>query len=608
MDKTLVRFMKILLISSAVVTAVFYSSVTKAGSIEYLYDSLNRLIEVRYPDKVIHYTYDDAGNRTGMTVEVLVVAPSITSLSPRGAVAGANPFSLKIYGNEFTNDSYVQWNGEDRPTTFVSSNELIINVPTADISTIGTAAIVVIKPFPALTVSNAHTFSIVQQAAFAGQVASGGTGLANVTLNLTGAETESVTSDSNGNFNFAVLNNGAYTITPVRTNYSFNPASLNLNYSGVSQSNLNFAATLVSYSITGRVAASGGTGVSGVTISLSGSETRQTTTDSNGDYSIAATAEGDYTITPSRSNYTFAPTSLSFTNLSANQSANFTGSPITTHSTRFDFDGDSKADISIFRPSVGEWWYLKSSNGGNYAVQFGAGTDKMVPADFTGDGRTDLAFFRPSTAEWFVLRSEDDSFYSFPFGAAGDIPAPGDYDGDGIADPAVFRPTTANWFIIRSSDGQVQISSFGANGDLPLVGDYDNDGKDDLAIYRPSVAEYWILRSTAGIVAYQFGQTGDRALVADFTGDGTDDAGFWRPATGEWFILRSEDGSFFSFPFGATGDIPAPADYDGDGKADPTVFRPNVATWFSAQSTNGTVITGFGATNDRPVPGAYVVP
>src|SRR5690349_24696684 len=28
----------------------------------------------------------------------------------------------------------------------------------------------------------------------------------------------------------------------------------------------------------------------------------------------------------------------------------------------FDFDGDGKTDISIFRPSAGEWWYLRSSD------------------------------------------------------------------------------------------------------------------------------------------------------------------------------------------------------------------------------------------------------
>ncbi|MBK7708757.1 MAG: PD40 domain-containing protein [Acidobacteria bacterium] len=88
----------------------------------------------------------------------------------------------------------------------------------------------------------------------------------------------------------------------------------------------------------------------------------------------------------------------------------------------FDFDGDGRTDISIFRPALGEWWYLRSSDAGNRAFQFGNSTDKLTPGDFTGDGKTDLAFFRPSNGEWFVFRSENSTFYSFPFGLNGDIP------------------------------------------------------------------------------------------------------------------------------------------------------------------------------------------
>ncbi len=272
----------------------------------------------------------------------------------------------------------------------------------------------------------------------------------------------------------------------------------------------------------------------------------------------------------------------------------------------FDFDGDGKTDVSIFRPSAGEWWYLKSSTGANAALQFGEANDKLTPGDFTGDGKTDIAFFRPSAGEWFILRSEDNSFFSFPFGTSGDISAPSDYDGDGKTDAAVFRPSNNTWFIALTSGG-TSIQQFGAAGDAPVVADYDGDGKADIAIYRPSLGQWWIQRSSNSTVyAFQFGVSTDKPVQGDFTGDGKTDPAFFRPSTGEWFILRSEDSSFYAVPFGTSGDIPAPGDYDGDGKFDTTVFRPSNSTWFIQRSTAGTAIQQFGAAGDVPVPNAFV--
>ncbi|MGC2237624.1 MAG: hypothetical protein WA584_15785 [Pyrinomonadaceae bacterium] len=277
------------------------------------------------------------------------------------------------------------------------------------------------------------------------------------------------------------------------------------------------------------------------------------------------------------------------------------------HAAPFDFDGDSKSDISIFRPSAGEWWYLKSSNGGNAAFQFGNSTDRLVPGDFTGDGKTDVAVWRPSTGEWFILRSEDNSYYSYPFGTNGDIPSVGDFEGDGIYDTAVFRPSTRVWYIRRSSDGGFTIRQFGTIGDAPAVADYDGDGISDIAIWRASAGEWWIYRSSdSSIIAFQFGNSSDKPVQGDYTGDAKADIAVFRPSTGEWFILRSEDYSYYSFPFGTNGDIPAPADYDGDSRFEAAVFRPSDSTWYAQRSTAGTLIQGFGINGDKPVPNAFV--
>jgi photosystem II stability/assembly factor-like uncharacterized protein len=271
-----------------------------------------------------------------------------------------------------------------------------------------------------------------------------------------------------------------------------------------------------------------------------------------------------------------------------------------------DYDGDGKTDISIFRPSLGQTWYLRSSDGANRAFQFGNSTDKIVPGDYTGDGKTDIAVFRPSTNEWIILRSEDSTFFAFPFGASGDIVAPGDFDGDNKTDAAVFRPSTSTWFISKSTGGTT-ITPFGTLGDKPVVADYDGDGKADIAIYRVSLGQWWLVRSSdGGNRAFTFGTPTDKPIQGDYTGDGKADLAFFRPSTGEWFVLRSEDSTFYGFPFGTNGDVPASGDYDGDGRFDAAVFRPSNLTWYISRSTAGTQIVGFGATGDQPVPNAFV--
>jgi murein DD-endopeptidase MepM/ murein hydrolase activator NlpD len=273
----------------------------------------------------------------------------------------------------------------------------------------------------------------------------------------------------------------------------------------------------------------------------------------------------------------------------------------------FDFDGDRKSDISIFRPSNGEWWYLQSSSGNNTALQFGSSNDRIVPGDYTGDGKADIAFWRPSSGEWFIVRSENSSFFSFPFGSPGDIPAPADYDGDGKTDAAVFRPSSGTWFILNSGGSGTGIINFGIAEDKPVPADYDGDGRADIAIFRPSDGSWWYLQSSnAQFKVYRFGLGTDKPVQGDYTGDGKADLAVFRPSTGEWFFQRSEDNSYYSVPFGALGDLPTPGDYDGDGKFDTAVFRPSNGDWYIQRSTAGILITNFGAFGDRPIPNSFV--
>ncbi|HEU4596417.1 MAG TPA: carboxypeptidase regulatory-like domain-containing protein, partial [Pyrinomonadaceae bacterium] len=148
--------------------------------------------------------------------------------------------------------------------------------------------------------------------------AAGGVGLAGATLSLTGHRTATATSDANGNYTFPALpKQGNYTVTVSRANYTFAQASKSFNDLNANQI-ANFNGTLVNYTLAGRVT-SGGAGLSGVVVALSGAQTAQRTTDANGNYSFTLPAEGDYTLTPSKANYTFTPPTRVFNKLAANQ-------------------------------------------------------------------------------------------------------------------------------------------------------------------------------------------------------------------------------------------------------------------------------------------------
>src|SRR5687767_965540 len=83
-----------------------------------------------------------------------------------------------------------------------------------------------------------------------------------------------------------------------------------------------------SVSITGRVVDANGVGISGVSLTLSGSQGAVTTTDAAGTYVFNFIAvDGTHTVTPSKSGLSFTPQNRTFANPSGNKSATFTTSP-----------------------------------------------------------------------------------------------------------------------------------------------------------------------------------------------------------------------------------------------------------------------------------------
>jgi len=271
---------------------------------------------------------------------------------------------------------------------------------------------------------------------------------------------------------------------------------------------------------------------------------------------------------------------------------------------RADFDGDGKTDLSVFRPSEGNW-YLNQSTAGFGVINWGISTDVLTPGDFNGDNKADFAVFRANAdsaqPDFYVLNSGTFTVSGVSWGVAGDIPVIRDYDGDDKEDVAVFRPSNNTWYILNSGGGTT-FTVFGQAGDVPVAGDFDGDGKGDLNVYRSGT---WISQlSGGGSSNIVLGSAGDILVPADYDGDNKDDVALFRPSTGQWFVRKSSDATTIITLWGTSGDIPVPGDYDGDGSDDYAIYRNG--QWWLLRSTSGATTTTFGLATDKSVPRSYI--
>jgi len=83
-------------------------------------------------------------------------------------------------------------------------------------------------------------------------------------------------------------------------------------------------------------------------------------------------------------------------------------------------------------------------------------------ADFDGDSRDDVAVFRPSNGQWKIR-----GVTTIYFGTSVDSPGAGDFDGDGIADPAFYRASNGFWKVKGIT--QFYFGNAGL-GDSPVTG------------------------------------------------------------------------------------------------------------------------------------------
>jgi len=168
------------------------------------------------------------------------------------------------------------------------------------------------------------------------------TGGSGATVTLSGAASATATADGSGNFSFNGVANGSYTITPSVPGFTFSPVSQSFTVNNANVTGVAFTSTALTYSISGTI-----TGGSGATVALSGAASATTTADGSGNFSFTGLGNGSYTVTPSKTGYTFTPTNKAVTISNANVTGvNFTAA-VLTYSISGTITGGNGATVTL---------------------------------------------------------------------------------------------------------------------------------------------------------------------------------------------------------------------------------------------------------------------
>lgn len=221
------------------------------------------------------------------------------------------------------------------------------------------------------TASTASTYSI------SGAVS----GASDVTITLSGDNTGSVVTGAGGAYAFSGLVAGSYTVTPSLAGYTFSPTNIAITLTANSTAN-DFTATAipVAHSISGAVS---GATAAGVTITVTGTATATATTDASGNYTVTGLYDGSYTVTPSKTGYTFTPNSTVVTMSGANVTGkNFTATAniAPTYTLSGAVSGPYVEGVTITMSGDGSGTAFTNASGNYSFANLPAGTYTLTPS------------------------------------------------------------------------------------------------------------------------------------------------------------------------------------------------------------------------------------
>jgi hypothetical protein len=157
-----------------------------------------------------------------------------------------------------------------------------------------------------------------------------GTGVSSIHMTLSGPMNQMVSTDSHGNYNFTNIVAGSYTITPSGNGCTFSPLQTPVDLASGNSIGNDFSVT---FGISGTVTLSG-VGLSGATVTLSGTAGATTTTDPSGNYTFSGLSKGAYTVTPDKLAYKFSPSHKSVSIKTAGSIATNFGAKWVTYSVK----------------------------------------------------------------------------------------------------------------------------------------------------------------------------------------------------------------------------------------------------------------------------------